>query len=207
MNDRDRKSRRVIRIGAAGLWERSLSLVSDSTPHSIPEGSLPGSEALHNDVLWLAARRRATLEPAAPAAQASSRCSCSFAITLKSSSVVVSPTVLLPGGDVAQQPAHDLAGARLGQRVGEADVRGLRDAADLVHHVLAQILRERAPDGVPRFGVTKATIAVPVRSSGRPTTAASATCAWATSALSTSIEPMRWPETFITSSMRPMIQK
>ena len=50
-------------------------------------------------------------------------------------------------------------------------------------------------------------MAVPVMSSGRPTTAASATLAWETSALSTSIVPMRCPETFITSSIRPMIQK
>ena len=56
-------------------------------------------------------------------------------------------------------------------------------------------------------GVTKATIAVPVSSSGRPTTAASATFGCETIALSTSMVPMRWPETFITSSMRPMIQK
>ena len=60
---------------------------------------------------------------------------------------------------------------------------------------------------VPPSGVTKATIAVPVRSSGRPITAASATSSWETSALSTSIVPMRCPEMFITSSMRPMIQK
>ena len=59
----------------------------------------------------------------------------------------------------------------------------------------------------PLRGVTKATTAVPVISSGRPTTAASATLSWETIALSTYMVPIRWPETFITSSMRPMIQK
>src|SRR5207244_3344250 len=48
--------------------------------------------------------------------------------------------------------------------------------------------------------VTKAAIAWPFSSSGRPTTAASATAGWLTSALSTSIVPRRWPATFTTSS-------
>ena len=61
--------------------------------------------------------------------------------------------------------------------------------------------------GAPAFGVTNATIAVPVSSSGRPITAASATFSCETSALSTSIVPMRCPATFITSSTRPMTQK
>jgi hypothetical protein len=38
---------------------------------------------------------------------------------------------------------------------------------------------------------------------GRPTAAASATLGWLTRALSTSIVLRRWPETLITSSMRP----
>jgi hypothetical protein len=41
---------------------------------------------------------------------------------------------------------------------------------------------------------------------GKPTTAASATLVLPTSALSTSAVPMRWPETLITSSTRPVIQ-
>ena len=39
-----------------------------------------------------------------------------------------------------------------------------------------------------------------------PTTAASATFGWATSATSISAVPMRWPETLMTSSTRPVIQ-
>jgi len=54
--------------------------------------------------------------------------------------------------------------------------------------------------------MTKAEIAWPVYSSVAPTTAASATCEWPTSADSTSAVEMRCPETFITSSMRPTIQ-
>ena len=55
--------------------------------------------------------------------------------------------------------------------------------------------------------MTYATIAWPVSASLRPQTAASATVWWSTSALSTSIVEMRWPETFITSSTRPSSQK
>ena len=47
---------------------------------------------------------------------------------------------LLARGDVAQQAAHDLAAARLRQRVGEADVVGPREGADLLGDVLAQLL-------------------------------------------------------------------
>jgi len=35
------------------------------------------------------------------------------------------------GGDFLEQPAHKLAGPRLGPRVGESNVVGLGDAADL----------------------------------------------------------------------------
>src|SRR5574337_1283789 len=51
--------------------------------------------------------------------------------------------------------------------------------------------------------VTKAQMACPLISSGRPTTAASATLSWATSADSTSIVLRRCPETLSTSSTRP----
>ena len=50
-------------------------------------------------------------------------------------------------------------------------------------------------------------MAWPFISSGRPTTAASATLGWATSADSISAEPRRWPLTLMTSSTRPMSQK
>ncbi len=46
----------------------------------------------------------------------------------------------------------------------------------------------------------------PVSSSLRPMTADSATASWETRALSTSAVEMRWPETFITSSTRPVTQ-
>ena len=59
----------------------------------------------------------------------------------------------------------------------------------------------------PACTVTNATSACPLRSSGRPTTAASATSACDMSALSTSMVPSRWPATLMTSSTRPMIQK
>ena len=45
------------------------------------------------------------------------------------------------------------------------------------------------------------------RASLAPTTAASATAGWDTSADSTSVVEIRWPDTFITSSTRPSTQK
>ena len=62
---------------------------------------------------------------------------------------------------------------------------------------------------VPDFSlqVTKATIACPLISWGRPTTAASATWGWVTIALSISAVPRRWPATLRTSSILPDIQK
>ena len=46
----------------------------------------------------------------------------------------------------------------------------------------------------------------PVVASAAPTTAASATVGWLTSADSTSVVEMRCPDTFITSSTRPSSQ-
>src|SRR5262245_42682403 len=50
-------------------------------------------------------------------------------------------------------------------------------------------------------------MACPVTSSATPTAAASATDGCDTSALSISAVPRRWPDTFTTSSMRPITQK
>ena len=59
----------------------------------------------------------------------------------------------------------------------------------------------------PWMGVTNATTACPVSSSGTPITAASATASWRTSMDSSSAVDMRWPLTFITSSTLPRTQK
>ena len=63
--------------------------------------------------------------------------------------------------------------------------------------------------GVPvalALRMTNAQIACPVVSSEAPTTAASATPECPTRADSTSAVEIRWPETFMTSSMRPITQ-
>ncbi len=62
-----------------------------------------------------------------------------------------------------------------------------------------------AVSALPR-GMTNATIACPVVGSVAPTTAASATDGWLTSADSTSVVEMLWPDTSITSSTRPSSQ-
>ena len=105
-------------------------------------------------------------------------------------------------GDVAQQPAHDLAGARLRQVVGPDDPLRPRELADPLRR-RARGSRRRArrrPRGRPR-SVTKAQIAWPVSSSVWPITAASATFGWETIADSISAVESRWPETLITSSI------
>src|SRR5207249_3919451 len=59
----------------------------------------------------------------------------------------------------------------------------------------------------PPFRTTYATRDCPFTGWGFPTTAASATFAWLTRADSTSIVPIRWPATLITSSIRPISQR
>jgi hypothetical protein len=121
--------------------------------------------------------------------------------------VVVSPTVSLP-----EAMSRKRRRMILPERVfGSASVKRISlgfAIAPICRVTWSSNALASAPSAraLPR-GVTKATIAVPVRSSGRPTTAASATFSCETSALSTSMLPIRWPATFITSSMRPMIQK
>src|SRR5688572_15671148 len=64
-----------------------------------------------------------------------------------------------------------------------------------------------SPASLPPRSVTKAKIAWVVTGSSRPMTAASATAGCDTSADSTSVVEMRWPEIFMTSSTRPISQK
>ena len=81
--------------------------------------------------------------------------------------------------------------------------------------MLAQLLDDRlaglessatASAASPRR-ITNATMAWPVVGSVAPTTAASATFGCDTSADSTSVVEMLWPETSITSSTRPSSQR
>lgn len=55
----------------------------------------------------------------------------------------------------------------------------------------------------PSLSMTKHPMPSPLTSWGNPTTAASDTSAQATSALSTSAVPIRWPDGLMTSSTRP----
>ena len=111
-------------------------------------------------------------------------------------------------GDVAQQAAHDLAGARLRQVVGPDDALRPGELADPLRDVVADLLdraRRRRRDR-PR-GSRRRRSTGPVSSSVWPMTAASATFGWQTIADSISAVDMRWPETLITSSTRPITQK
>jgi hypothetical protein len=49
----------------------------------------------------------------------------------------------LAGGNVFEQPAHDLAAARLGQRAGESHVVGLGQRADFFANMQLELLAER----------------------------------------------------------------
>ncbi len=111
-------------------------------------------------------------------------------------------------GDVLEQPAHDLAAPGLGQVGREEDVVRPGDGADLLGHVRLEVVLERGGEPCwPSLRVTNAASAWPLSSCARPTTAASATAGWSTSALSTSIVPIRCPATLSTSSTRPRIHQ
>ena len=107
----------------------------------------------------------ATAEPTAPqrrlGLRVSAICSLSWSTTDGSRSVVTSPSSR-PLGDVAQQPPHDLARARLGQVVGPEDPLGARELADLVRDVLADVGDRSSSPSRSASSETNATIAWPL---------------------------------------------
>ncbi len=109
--------------------------------------------------------------------------------------------------DLAEQAAHDLAAAGLRQAFRETNVRGAREGADIGGDVIAENVAQIGGRGLPGPERDEATMASPLISSGRATTAASATAGWLTSALSISIVLKRWPATLMTSSTRPSTQR
>src|ERR1035437_9666674 len=131
----------------------------------------------------------------------------SLAMTVKSSRVVVSPLI-------SPWVASSLSRRRmiLPERVlGRASVKRIpsgraREPISFETHLRSSSL-SASLGWYSLSSVTKAEMACPFNSSGRPTTAASATLGWATRADSTSMVPRRWPLTLITSSTRPMSQK
>src|ERR1041384_7309682 len=58
---------------------------------------------------------------------------------------------LVAAGDVAQEPAHDLPAACLREGVGEAEVVGAGEGADLLGDVLAEGLLQLLRGAVARF--------------------------------------------------------
>ena len=93
--------------------------------------------------------------------------------------------------DLAQDAAHDLAGARLGQVRHEVDVVRRRDRPDLRPHVAGEDLLEVVAGLLPVLEDDVGVDALALDVVGKPTTAASATAGWLTSADSTSAVPMR----------------
>ena len=67
--------------------------------------------------------------------------------------------------------------------------------------------RSSSDSSTPSRGITKTAICSPLTGSAAPMAAASATAGCDTSADSTSVVEMRWPETLMTSSTRPISQK
>ena len=107
---------------------------------------------------------------------------------------------------IAVQPPNDLAAAGFWQDRGEMNVVGHGQRADLFADVVLQFLPQflgriqaAGQSDEDRDGFAFDVV-------GRPTAAASATAGWLTRALSISMVLSRCPETFNTSSMRPMIQ-
>lgn len=82
-----------------------------------------------------------------------------------------------------------------------------RTGARMLAHARAKTTRSPERVTPPTAWMQKAWMTLPRSSSGTPTTPASETSGWLTSALSTSAVPSRYPLTLMTSSMRPMIQR
>ena len=88
---------------------------------------------------------------------------------LKSSSVVVSPVTALPRGDFLEQAAHDLAAARLRQRLGEADfVRRGHRADDRARRASSTPRAIPASASTPCLSVTKQTTRLALEFIGPP---------------------------------------
>ena len=107
-----------------------------------------------------------------------------------------------------ESAAHDLAGAGFRQAGGPLDDVGRGDGADFLADEGDQFLASGRRVGVDAglqgdIGIDALALDV-VRDSRRRRLRRPAGCA--TSALSTSAVPMRWPETLMTSSTRPVIQ-
>ena len=85
---------------------------------------------------------------------------------------------LLAAGDFLEQTPHDFSAARFRQRLGKTHFIGFGDRADVLADVFAQFFfQAHRSASTPLFSVTNATTPWPFISSGRPTTAASATLA------------------------------
>ena len=133
-------------------------------------------------------------------------CSLSRLTTAGSASVVVSPSAL-PSAMSRRRRRMILPDRVLGRSAAQIRSSGrARAPIFLVTWALISSISSFVPL-LPSLIVTKAAMACPLISWGRPMTAASATSGWSTSADSTSMVETRWPETFITSSTRPRSQK
>ena len=107
-----------------------------------------------------------------------------------------------------EQPAHDLAAARVRQVRGRRrspSARPPRRAARRAKPSSSQAQRPRSARS-PGRSVTNALTTSPATGSGTPITPASTTAGCSISALSTSNGPMRCPADLITSSARPTNQ-
>ena len=95
----------------------------------------------------------------------------------------------------------------LGRAVGEADVVGLGQGADFLADVVASVPAASSSLGSRRLERDEHGhgLALQFVRAGRPRPPRPPR-GWLTSALSISIVLSRWPATFSTSSMRPMIQ-
>src|SRR5438552_4497424 len=130
-----------------------------------------------------------------------------LASTLKSSSVVVSPVTFAPLAISLRSRRMILPLRVFGSASAKRTSSGFAIAPICVPTCLRNSSFSPRLASTPVFKVTNATTPWPFNSSGLPTTAASATLGWLTSALSISDVPSLWPATFKTSSMRPTIQK
>ena len=93
----------------------------------------------------------------------------------------------------------------MGNELVQHIISGAANGPILVLTVFLKVLTNSSSSSKPTLRVVKQHIPCPLMGWGYPIAAACATASWATKADSISAVPMRCPDTFITSSTRPVI--
>jgi len=106
-----------------------------------------------------------------------------------------------------QQTAHNLAAAGFRQCVSEPQIVGTCERANFLHDVLLQLLAQRIVTFAATFEGDKCKHRLPLHLVGPPNHRGLCDHRMGDQGALDLHRPSRWPETLITSSTRPIIQK